>query len=257
MSKKTRLDPVTAECALCKTVQELKKSHIVPRFHFKKLYGKNVVLMSPDAKVPVVPFKPSADEGKERLLCSTCEGHFEKWETYASQVIFGEHSELFARIGPHPILSGIDYTKFKLFLLSLLWRMSVAKGPLWKDVQLGPHEELMRNMLLKSDPGESTDYPCILNLLTFEGEHDSEWIVPPTPLKYPAKSRKYNSYGFVLNGILFTFLVTTDKTLDAAKVCINESNQLCLLLSEATNFNYLRKMFVRMVQVDEERNSPS
>ena len=46
-----------------------------------------------------------------------------------------------------------------MFHLSLLWRMSVSKHPYFKEVSLGPHEEVLRRMLLEALPGEPDQPP--------------------------------------------------------------------------------------------------
>jgi hypothetical protein len=46
-----------------------------------------------------------------------------------------------------------------MFHLSLLWRMSVSKHPYFKEVSLGPHEEVLRRMLLEARPGEPDQPP--------------------------------------------------------------------------------------------------
>jgi len=57
---------------------------------------------------------------------------------------------------------GIDYKLFKLFQLSLLWRAGVSDRPIFKEVALGRHQEILRRMLLDDDPGESHKYGCIM-----------------------------------------------------------------------------------------------
>jgi hypothetical protein len=60
------------------------------------------------------------------------------------------------------VIQGLEFKKFKLFQNSLLWRASVASGPMFSEVDLGSHEEKLRKMLLNSDPGDPYDYPCVL-----------------------------------------------------------------------------------------------
>ena len=50
-------------------------------------------------------------------------------------------------------IRGIDYKKFKLYHLSILFRASVATQPSFAHVNLGPHEDSMRKLIL----GEEDD----------------------------------------------------------------------------------------------------
>ena len=56
----------------------------------------------------------------------------------------------------------IDYTKFKLFLLSLLWRASISKLPIFKDINLGPYEDKIRQMILDNNPDDPIQYQCVM-----------------------------------------------------------------------------------------------
>jgi hypothetical protein len=49
-----------------------------------------------------------------------------------------------------------DYATLKLFLMSLLWRVSVAKGEFFRCVKLGRHEEQLRQMLHAQNPVNRT-----------------------------------------------------------------------------------------------------
>jgi hypothetical protein len=98
---------------------------------------------------------------RERLLCQKCETKLSAWEKYAHQVMYRTDSFTVTEEHRRTVIKGIDFGKFKLFQLSLLWRASVASGPMFAEVNLGPHEERLQKMLLNSDPGEPYDYPCV------------------------------------------------------------------------------------------------
>jgi hypothetical protein len=60
------------------------------------------------------------------------------------------------------VIHNVDYTPFKLFQLSVLWRASVANRKEFRFVDIGEHEEIIRRMLLTSDPGAPDEYGCML-----------------------------------------------------------------------------------------------
>jgi|KBSMisStaDraftv2_1062788.scaffolds.fasta_scaffold733654_1 hypothetical protein len=98
-------------------------------------------------------------------------------------------------------IAGFDYARFKLLLLSVLWRASVAKGQNYTEVALGRHEERLRKMLREKDPGLQADYPCLIYVFTEPSFGLMEWG--------PARTRLdgYTSYQFLLPGVLLWFIV--------------------------------------------------
>jgi hypothetical protein len=52
----------------------------------------------------------------------------------------------------------LNYRLFKLFHLSILWRASVSMLADFTKVDLGPHEETLRRMILDDDPGPVSKY---------------------------------------------------------------------------------------------------
>jgi hypothetical protein len=63
----------------------------------------------------------------------------------------------------YSIVTGGQYSPFKLFLMTQLWRAGVASDAFWKNVRLGPHEERLREMLLRAYPGQTYEYACVIS----------------------------------------------------------------------------------------------
>ena len=78
-------------------------------------------------------------------------------------------------------INGLDYTKFKLFHHSILFRASVSSLDQFKLVSLGKNEELLRTMLLSGDAGNEFDFPFITKILYHPGDRRvaSDIIVKP------------------------------------------------------------------------------
>jgi hypothetical protein len=118
----------------------------------------------------------------EPLLCQGCETKLSVWETYARRLLTGGQQLQYRREDDITWVEGIDYRQFKLFQLSILWRAAVAKGEFFRKVELGPHAETLRGMLLAEDPGEPWQYGCLM-----VGIHRDGNMVPvimqPTPLR--------------------------------------------------------------------------
>ena len=60
-------------------------------------------------------------------------------------------------------VDGFDYSIFKLFVLSILWRLSKSNIALAKRVNLGPHENRILTLLKNNDPGPDNNYPILIS----------------------------------------------------------------------------------------------
>jgi hypothetical protein len=97
----------------------------------------------------------------ERLFCAACESRFNRWETYFANVWLNPAKtkrprRLYDKLIQVP---GLDYTQFKLFHLSVIWRAGIAKHPMFSNVRLGGQEQKLRTRILDSNPGAPDDYP--------------------------------------------------------------------------------------------------
>lgn len=195
-------------CRLCKRNKPLMKSHIFPEWLYTPLYDKN-------HRFSV----PSTNENKrrgtrpkgiyERLLCQECEVQLSEWEGYARGVFYGDdHGIKIEDNGGRVVLSGLRYTPFKLFQMSLIWRASITNRQEVHKINLGPHAESLRKMLFEECPGESHQYPAILMSLPRSlVQILREFILPPEPL--PKKIDGHTGYRAVLGGLFWLFVVSS------------------------------------------------
>ena len=141
-------------CALCGIDAQLQDSHIIPEFAFKTAYDDKhrCRVLSTYSRRP----RPFEQKGvREPLLCAECETRLSRYEHYASQVIDGGvPSRVRDLRASHNCIDvfDLDYTKFKLFGLSVLWRAGVAKHSMFSRVRLGRHEPILRDMIMQGDP---------------------------------------------------------------------------------------------------------
>jgi len=194
-------------CALCLEEAELQKSHIIPEFLYGVMYDEkhryNVLSLVPENRE-----RFEQKGARERLLCRNCEEKLGKLERYASLVINGGAPGVDGhRDGNIVYVKGIDYERFKLFQLSLLWRAGVAKGSYFERVTLGPHEERLRVMLLANDPGPYDLYPCVLWGVTIEPDKIAELMVQPCRDKVWG----HTTYHFVVPGLKLVYVVSQQR----------------------------------------------
>jgi hypothetical protein len=228
-------------CRLCLQPKTLQNSHIIPEFFYKPLYDDlhraEVFSTSPDEKNWYL------QKGiREELLCYDCEQFLSPMEDYARRVFYGG-VEIPTPTGNNPIiLNNIDYERFKLFQLSLLWRSSVSKDRFFSDVSLGPHEEKVRKMLITKNPGEPYDYGCILiGLLMEKNRPVDEMMTQPDSLRIDG----HRCHRFLFGGCLWTFVVSKhSKNFKYKQFFLSKEGKLAIYLMDAKHADFITK-FVR------------
>ena len=202
-------------CALCHEDRELRRSHIIPEFLHAAMYDETHrfwVVSADESQRNAIKQKGEW----ERLLCEACEDKFGKVERYASLILKGGLPFKANRDGNLIFIEGIDYSKFKLFQLSILWRASVSSRPLFEEVTLGPYEEQARQLLLRDDPGDPTEFGCVMWGIT---------LVPgktPGLIMQPVKARIGNliTYKFVFGGFVWAYVISKNEPKGALRQCM-------------------------------------
>lgn len=148
-------------CALCLKPSVLRQSHIISEFLYKPLYdSKHRLNVLSTGKPPKRHFEQKGV--RERLLCDRCEAQFSIYEDYARGVLFGGKEIEVSMTNPKGFEFRVDYRKFKLFELSILWRLGISNTQAFKDIDLGDHAEQLRQMLFEERPGTTDEYGCLL-----------------------------------------------------------------------------------------------
>jgi hypothetical protein len=205
MKKRTKEIKI-GKCRLCGKVAKLCKSHIIPDFLYKPLLNEQGKLeysrlwddTLPEPEYRTMKFLPTG--WYERLLCAECERLLGLWETYARDVLRGEGAVKIAATKDRVILYDVDYQKFKLFQMSILWRASISQRPEFVAVDLKENEEVLRQMIAAQNPGRKEEFGCSLILL--DGK-DSLRIHPPSRVNNP----EIEAYYFVMGGFLWNYPV--------------------------------------------------
>jgi len=224
-------------CALCLQPRALRRSHIIPEFMYNALYDDKHRFWCVSAEVDSRNELKQKGE-REELLCDQCEGRFARHERYASLVHNGGIPLDAKREGSLIILDGINYTTYKLFQLSVLWRASVSRLPLFERVDLGPHEEILRRQLLNDDAGKPTRYGCVMFGLTMTPGETPALIMQPTRVR----SSGINTYKFVFGGIVWNFFVDKQELgYPFNHIMLSESGKLVLQIRAVHEMEDLRK----------------
>jgi hypothetical protein len=190
-------------CALCLQDRKLCHSHIIPEFLYEALYDEKHRIQV----LSVLPHKGNWREQKglrEHLLCEDCEQKISVWENYASLLLRGGVPISYKRDGSIVFISDLDYNKFRLFQLSVVWRAGISKQNFFSNIQLGNHAELLRNLLLDSNPGNPRQYCCIMFGLKHEETTLTDLIMQPGKIRIQGQI----VYRFIFGGFMWVFFVS-------------------------------------------------
>jgi hypothetical protein len=227
---------VQGVCKLCGETAELRKSHILPEFLYAPLYDpahNSFHVLTGEENDRDYQMRKGA---WERLLCRTCEEKFSRTESYAANVL--TRSKLgVEQIGSRTFrVSGIDYKLFKLFLLSLLWRASVSSHKLFRNVELGPHEDRLRDLLIRERPGTPTEYPCLIFALQYQGKAVRDLIDQPDRVRLFGEV----AYRFIFGSFCWVFLVTKDAKMVPAEAVLSLDGSIAIMQSDLSEFRHLQ-----------------
>jgi len=143
------------------------------------------------------------------ILCENCDNKIlGKLESYSSIVIWGgkvnsdsypKYEQKVNHLNQKFLhLTNVDYIKFKLFLLSIIWRASISRQKIFKAVSLEEHENKIRKMIFENNPGTEEDYPVGIFILTQNNESPTKMISNPLPVEIDNNL----SYIFLINGLV-------------------------------------------------------
>jgi len=189
---------------LCLKRKPLCDSHIIPEFFYKPLYDTRHrfhIISSTAGHKP--QFKKKGI--KEPLLCEGCECTLNKYEKYARGIFLGGQEIECENKPSRIVVRSLEYQMLKLFQMSILWRASVAKHPLFSNIALGPHEERLRSMLYSGTAGEPYEYGCALICLLDNGKPLTDLILQPVEIRLQG----HRCYRFCINGFFWHYFVSS------------------------------------------------
>lgn len=236
------------KCSLCLEDASLQSSHIIPEFLYQPLYDEkhrfHRLTTTPDVKNRFL------QKGlRERLLCQSCEQHIAKFESYASRALKGGIDLGYRNDGNKVFISDIDYSTFKLFQISVLWRAGISNLHEFRQVRLGRHSEILRKNLLNKNPGAANEYGCLMFALQHEGKIVKDLVVEPTWSRLSGQK----CYRFVFGGFAWLYVmsshalpkVITDRYLSLDGVCtvqMQEISKMKFLVDTAVQMRDLGKL---------------
>lgn len=196
------------QCRLCHQEHELRNSHIVPEFLYGGLYNQKNHLMAINGRGRQ-GWKPLQQGIREKLFCEACEQHFNEYcEKPFRRQWCGISPLPNPWTEPEIIWLTVDYSSFKLFHLSILFRASVSSLPTYSEVALGPHEDRMRNMLINRDPGHFWQYPVMGRAVI---HHKTHAIIDMVSKAERLNHNGQRCYGIMFGGVQWFTLVSSQR----------------------------------------------
>ena len=190
-------------CRLCLRDAILRRSHIVPEFAYRPVFGSSHTAVLWQPKKLKRSYRQTGYW--DRLLCDACENRLSGLERYFADVWFYRPLRPDRLQGPTVRISGLDYTKFKLFHLSILWRAGVTALKVFSSVSLGRRADDMRQRILANDPGPPDVYPITgLALRNADGSFREDLMLLPLG----ARVSGHHVYEMLFGGVFWLYDVS-------------------------------------------------
>jgi hypothetical protein len=175
------------------------------------------------------------------MLCRICEDKINKWETYGAQVLFGGAMIRRKKLQDAIIVRDVDYIKFKLFQLSVIWRAGASRMQQFSNVNLGLHEEKLRSMIEKDDPGAPADYGCLMLITPSFIDLTSKMMMLPQETRFDG----HRCYMFLMAGFTWVFFVSshTRRLPYSEKLFLSLNGVLPVLIENAASKKFFAKTF--------------
>lgn len=228
-------------CKLCRRDRPLVKSHIFPEWLYTPIFDDDEGIFDRiTGKTRNRRTRPEVFH--ERLFCEKCEQRIGEWEGYAHDVFFGDVLGLKVEdLGNRFIISGVNYTPFKLFQMSLIWRASISNRPEIHRINLGPHGERIREMLMEERPEKSHKYGSILFFPSMSIQQMTEDFFDP-PERATEKFHGHTAYQAIFGGMVWMFIVSNHSEVLPDVMFLSENGRLPFLVIDVPDFESFSEM---------------
>jgi hypothetical protein len=210
-------------CKLCNTEQVLCNSHIIPEFLWADLYDKNhkLIAVTGNGKNGWATLQKGV---REKLFCNNCEQFFNENFEKPFRSLWIDNCPLYSPWEKEKILvANVNYSSFKLFHLSVLYRAHVSTLEMFSKVKLGPHAEKIRKMLLLLDAGPAHCYP-MFGYAVINGKNDC----PVQMISCAQASMLYGlkCYGFMYGGVEWWIGVASHTNNELQAICLQDNGTI-------------------------------
>ena len=158
-------------CKLCGKSGRLINSHIVPEFMYNPMFDASDNWFVEAGRFQTVGKKRQlftyqiTKGATEHLFCRDCDNQILGRLDDKAAPIINEIRRL--SLDDDYAYLIVEYTHFKLFLLSLLFRAAISSHYMFKNVRMNEDRvNQLRLMILSDNPGKYDDFACIVRVST-------------------------------------------------------------------------------------------
>ncbi|EMY71556.1 hypothetical protein [Leptospira vanthielii] len=250
---KSRKESKIRNCNLCLEEKLLCESHIIPEFWFQSLYHKHKFIQPKmDQKLGVEIYQKGI---KEPMLCTECEGFLNTTYEQPIHQFWKENINIRSLNGsedPYFVRQNLNYTKFKLYHLSILWRAHHSKNPIFEKVNLGEkHEKILREMILTKNPGKETDYPIFGSVLFRDRTGEVMIDLMINPIRVKTQDGHY-AYKFLYGGVSWWIGVSSHIRLESNTDSLTDDGRMILYKSYLEDDPRIAKLIKNWFETFEE-----
>ncbi len=210
-------------CQLCHNDRELRNSHIVPEFLYDELYNDKNHLMGINGQGSR-GWKALQKGIRQPLFCESCEQYFNEYceKPFREQwVVAKQLPNPWNVTDVHWVT--VDYSSFKLFHLSVLFRAGVSTLPTYAEVFLGPHQEKLRQLLLNKDPGKYWQYPIFGYAVV---HHKTNRLIPMVSQAQQSSYGGHRCYGIMYGGAEWWICVSSHRNYEFEKIALQPNGRM-------------------------------
>ncbi len=154
------------KCKFCGNESTLVKAHVIPAGFFRRIMREKGTLEVITNKAGEYTKRSQVGE-YDRIVCNGCEASWQEWDNYVQQLLAEEPLNGRARYHDNRkicyVVDNYEYSKLKLFFISMVWRASVSRRKFFKRVSLGQFEDIAKKHIMNSDPGCSEDFSVVVS----------------------------------------------------------------------------------------------
>lgn len=244
-------------CALCLAPRELRDSHILPKWSYKRIKntateeGNGNPLLLKDCTIV-----ETSQQIKKRLLCTECEQRFCLRESYVSMLAYQENDT--CPVQAAPVLEAesdrrfvsaraYDWQHLAYFGVSVLWRAAVSRA----TDALHIHDddlEMLRVYLL-----EDRDLPSNMRLILslFDADQDRHHWTRSAVLPASRAHGGHRRHHFWICGLYFQLCIGDRIAFDGLDgVCFVTNPDHPILIAPPTFWSIVRRLGERVAEAE-------
>jgi hypothetical protein len=247
---------IEMKCRGCGNERALIKAHIIPRSFYMDLRGSEGFLHVVPSEFSLRTSRSPIGDYDANILCCECDQYLAVFDDYGKRVLIDKNCpfEELSRDGVVAgwTIKGCDVSRLEKFILAVLWRASITNREFFRNVRLGPYEEIIRAHLWGQQEHHKS-LGCIVAKFreSSAGLNVHKTILDPHPFKYEGR----NYYKLYLGGYMVWVRVDQRKSSDFLARFELSSNQNCVVISRSFDGSNEHELIKKGVEAQERKNS--